>query len=447
MAFTFSGLGAALRARWRLLALVAAGGGIAVLAAWMLLFREGPAIPQTPWIIKRSIYSFLKKHSGQVDFTAPYDLNLASKVERMRADLAALRARGQAAQTNAVETRQQARDLAKTVQTLAAQEQSLRSGLPSASNELAALRRRLAQKTTDCALAQSNVLRAQTNSAAASREKTLAALGAALAAQQTTLAALQSNVTAAESALETRRAEWAARQQELAARKAEADAQQKTVADLQTEGTARQKEAAELQRTLAAKEQELASQSRLFAADVRRRVADAISYETIYRVIGQELWVADRLLDSSEPAKQQAALNLAAEASQIAMTDAQSGWLAGRICEAYIWPNLDRADAPGQPRANADRLLQHCGMIFQRGEEYPMVIRNFELALDVVTNEVRADALRYYLGLTLEQTSNYTDALKWYREISTTNFLAQAAARIPATEARVRAAAPKKTGP
>ena len=281
----------------------------------------------------------------------------------------------------------------------------------------------------------------------ATRQSHLRSLQGVCGTAQTNVTLTQSHLMASEANLKVRRETLAARQKELGEKKAGLEARQKELAALQADLGSKQKQAQELQKTISAKDQELADQQGYFVRDIRKQVAAAGSYEVIYKAIGQELWVAEKLLESGDTNKQRAALNLAVDSSQHALAAAENAWLAARICEGYLWPNLPIADLPAKPGQNTDQLLQLCAGVFQKAEEYPQLIQNYRLMLNYVTNEPRADSLRYTLAYTLEVASNYDEALQWYRQVKTTNYSKLADERMLITQDKRRAALEEKKKP
>ena len=356
------------------------------------------------------------------------DLNLGNAVIALQTNLAGLQSETagiQGSLTNLdapMAARQQ--ELAALQKELA----SVQKDLGAHGQELSIVRRALGTKQTELA----------------ARQSSLRTLQAACATAQTNVGLTQSNLVASEANLGAKRQTRGIRQKELAEKKAGLEARQKELAALQANVAGQQKQAQELQKTIAAKEQELADQQGYFVREIRKQVAEAGSYEIIYKAIGQELWVAEKLLDSGDTNKQRAALSLAADSSQHALTAAENAWLAARICEGYLWPNLPFADPPAKAHQNADQLLQVCAGVFQRAEEYPQLIQNYHLMLDYVTNEPRADSLRFTLAYTLEVISNFDEALQWYRQVKTTNYSKLADERMLITQDKRRVALEQK---
>jgi hypothetical protein len=253
------------------------------------------------------------------------------------------------------------------------------------------------------------VLSVQTNALSLKQEVT--SLQTNLAAQQEQMAALRRD--------NAQQADLTAKQKELAALRGELAVKQKA-------WTAEQKD-------LAGQQQELASQQMKFVRETRQKVGQAGSYAEIYAAIGQELWLADQLLASQDQTQQRNGVNLAVEAIQHSTDGASDLWLAARICEGYLWPNLELADLPGKPKQNLGQLLQLCTGTFQRAEETNNIISNYKFFLD---HGIRVDYARYYLAYTLEQAGQLDQALQYYKQVESTNFLKHAKQRIPIVEQR-----------
>jgi uncharacterized coiled-coil protein SlyX len=177
----------------------------------------------------------------------------------------------------------------------------------------------------------------------------------------------------------------------------------------------------------------------LLMGDIRQQLDDAASYVEIYRSIGQELWVAQRLFSSANPEHRRVGITLALQASQNAQNDAQNGWLAGRICEGYIWPHLDVADDKN-PRStfNLENLLGECAAIFRRSEEWQNVSSTYELLLAKATTPEAADSARAQLAVAQEQAGDIKGALHYLHEIKATNDFRWALRRIPKLERQLR---------
>src|SRR5205085_620868 len=163
---------------------------------------------------------------------------------------------------------------------------------------------------------------------------------------------------------------------------------------------------------------------------IRNAVKQAGSYEAIYVEIGKLLWTADRLLTSPNPVEQRQGAIFSEDAAQYAVQYAENFWLAARICEAYLWPNLERFDLPGKPPVSIDPVLQTCGDAFNRAGEKNNVVKNYRLMLQYARTPRAADRVRFNLANELEQDGQPTDALALYRGIQDSNYTASAERRI-----------------
>jgi len=183
----------------------------------------------------------------------------------------------------------------------------------------------------------------------------------------------------------------------------------------------------------------LASASVALIGDIRQQLDDAASYVEIYKLIGQELWVAERLFSSANPEHRRVGLSLALQASQSAQGLAQNGWLAGRICEGYIWPNLDAADDRNRRSATSlENVLAECATIFRQIDEWPNVSRSYELLLAKASTPQAADSARAQIAVAHEQSGDIKGALHYLREIKATNDFRGVLRRIPRLERQLR---------
>jgi len=159
-----------------------------------------------------------------------------------------------------------------------------------------------------------------------------------------------------------------------------------------------------------------------FTDDLRSQFGKAASYADMYRLIGCELWVARQLLASANPSHQRAGITLAFDASRHAMSDAQNGWVAARICEGLILPHRDLADDPNRRSAfNPENFLNQCVDIFRGNQEFNNVVSVYRSYLDGAGTPQRADWARSQLAMTYQRAGNPKEALHYLREIRDTN--------------------------
>ena len=184
---------------------------------------------------------------------------------------------------------------------------------------------------------------------------------------------------------------------------------------------------------------ELARARAQLSAEVQRRLAEAKSYGVMYQAIGEELWVAKGLLASGNPAHRRLGVGLALEASHNAMEGAENGWLAARICEGYVWPNVDVAtDSNRRSPFNLENLLEQCAEIFRGNDEVETTARNYQILLAHAPSPQRADAARAQIGMVYARNDAPKQALYWLRQIKATNDFRWALGWIPRLEQQLR---------
>lgn len=159
-----------------------------------------------------------------------------------------------------------------------------------------------------------------------------------------------------------------------------------------------------------------------FTDELREQFRKAGSYSDMYRLIGRELWVARRLLASANPDHRRAGITLAFDACRHAVSDAQNGWVAARICEGIVLPHRDLADDPNRRSAfNPENFLNQCVDIFRDNQEFNNVVSTYKSYLAVAGTPQRADWTRSRLSMAYEQAGNPREALHYLREIRDTN--------------------------
>ncbi len=172
-----------------------------------------------------------------------------------------------------------------------------------------------------------------------------------------------------------------------------------------------------------------------FIANITQQLNDASSYEAMYHAVGQELFVAQRLLSSNNPEHRREAVTIALAAARHALGYVMNGGVAARICEGYILPNLDLAtDRNPRSTFNEENLLNQCADIFRRNEEPNNVVRTYQLYLASAKKPQRADWARSQIATAYEQAGDARNALAVIREIKDTNSFRFLIRRIPRLE-------------
>jgi hypothetical protein len=189
-------------------------------------------------------------------------------------------------------------------------------------------------------------------------------------------------------------------------------------------------------REAARKQQELSQQDDTYIRAMRRKISEARNYELLYQFVGEELATADRFLAEPDRSRQRIGLKLAREACNHAKSSAMDVWLAGRICEAYFWPNLDVADPKPGSRDRLE-LLETSRRVFFETDETNSVLKNYSLLMSNAPDAKAADTFRVQLADWLEEKHNAKFAAQVLDEIRDAEVLASAQERIT----RVRTAA------
>jgi hypothetical protein len=189
----------------------------------------------------------------------------------------------------------------------------------------------------------------------------------------------------------------------------------------------------------------LAGAQAALVAQARQRLRDAKSYTAMYKVIGQELWVADRLLESKNPQHRRTGVSLAMEATLEAIRDAENGWVASRIIAGYLWPNLDLAtDVNRRSAFNLDTLLEECANILRQADDFDGLVRNYQMMLAHAGTPQRRDQAHAQMSMAYEQAGYFQEAIGALRQIKATNDFRWALNRIPRIERQMKFSAPNR---
>jgi prefoldin subunit 5 len=368
-------------ARGVLLTLVALAAIVGLVLGGRLAVKKIPSRTKSPEQVRKEVFDFLRDKSRVKEFKVELPSDRDREVGRLTNEIAELRR----------------------------QTSLMNSNLNRLTQEARAVRQELSVKPGRRARAARTAPSSGTNHTTATSD------------------AVASTTNAATSAA----AELAAKQKRYAALQKDAEALQ---ANLGTKHTELNQKLKDLQRLRGDSGSEYAR----LGKELRQQIKHAGTWETLYKALGNELWVAEQWLSATNIATRRAGLDLADQARRDAANDAENGWLAARIVEGFLWPNLDVADAGGQTTANADQLLTSASQAFQAADETNNVIRNAELLIGRTSSPARADYARSQLAYVHERIGNYETALALLREIRTSNVLVHAERRIPGLERRVK---------
>ena len=180
----------------------------------------------------------------------------------------------------------------------------------------------------------------------------------------------------------------------------------------------------------ARRQEELSNQEDTYIRSVREQMAGIRSYETLYRLVGEQLATADRLLAEPDVARRRMGVKIAREACGHVNSDSVDVWLAARICEAYFWPNLDWVDPTPGSTERALELLETARRVFFNTHETNSVLTNYHLLQARAPNPRAADTYRVQLADWLEEKRNLKHAAEILDEIRDAEVLASAKERI-----------------
>lgn len=149
---------------------------------------------------------------------------------------------------------------------------------------------------------------------------------------------------------------------------------------------------------------------------LQQQVNEAMDYPSVFRIIGEYLWVTEQLLAEPDPSRHGTGVQVAVEVGRVALNEACSPWLAARICEAYVWPELAFAET-NQARLDLDMLMDLPRQAFREAGETNNLIRNYRLLIEKAPQSARADRARIELGALLETQGRLAEALELYKAV------------------------------
>jgi len=395
------------------------------------------------------------KVSSMTNFTFPSLTNqqaiaaaiaeLKNKVEPFLATLEPLRQQRQNLSAQLAEKRQLLQSKQKEI---AEMENQLATGkkTDAATNEVAltademgALSNKLAEAKTSLAALQTerDELAKQFNAADNEWDKQRHPIARSLSVLQalTNIIATRETVASESSNLVSVVAEYNRKAALLSEKQAALASKQKDIAEAQKKLDVLRSRIAEIRKTLLDKSDQLAAQQTDFTAIYKAKFEKATTYSQMYNLLGQMLYVAKKLLEEPDSQRKRMGMWACSQAANFALNYIENQWLAARICEAYLLPNLHLANdpAPKTPLNPANLLLQ-CGTIFQAAGERDNYFLAMEMSIKKATSPSTKDYACYYLGREYEQAGRYDDALRIFRSMNNTNNYSYVVRRLPALE-------------
>ena len=143
--------------------------------------------------------------------------------------------------------------------------------------------------------------------------------------------------------------------------------------------------------------------------------AEASTYKALYKVVGQELNLAESLLQTAD--QKPIALALVMQASRCASSPTENPWLAARICEGYLWPEVALSEKADNP---TEQLLSFCENAFRDAGETNNLIRNYRMVI-AKSQGTQVDITRFRLSRLLEDSGQYREALECLQQMTNTN--------------------------
>ena len=378
-------------------AVVALCVALAVVASAAWLYWQFHADPPKPWALKWSISRYLKGQTGRSDFSI--DFQFPSKAE-MRTVPAGSKSNAGADSSELTK---------KDFETLKKEYTELLTSAMALRREATDVQKALGQRRAGLTALEKQLAEAQ-------------------AASATNLAELQASAA-------PMRAQVAALEKDLAAKEVAAEAREKAVEPVLSELQAFQKTwATQREATELAGTNSLTVAQAELVKDMRQKLQDAGSYETMYLSIGQELWVANRLFDSANPEHLRVALAIARQAGRDALYQTENGWLAASIYKAYVCPNLNLAEGKG----GQDILVNECADVFRRAGDQGGMLGIYRTMLAQAATPQRADWARLQIAQAYEQSGEFQQSIHWLKQIKSTNDFRWAIQRIPRLERQAK---------
>jgi hypothetical protein len=339
---------------------------------------------------KSQIYKHLAKKSGQKEFAPGIDLDLPKRVAMLRSNANVLEQR-----TTALRASLRAAD----------------DGQTPLQKDIERLRGEIAKAKQDAGAARTRLNEAESREPKDANE----------------IAARRKERATAEAA-------WTAKREEFSGKEAQLEVERATRkqkhASLESELQEAERAWEVARMEAARKQEELSNQEDTYIRSVRQQVSGVRSYEALYRIVGQQLATADRLLADPDILRRRMGLKMAREACGHVNSGAVDVWLAARICEAYFWPNLDLADAQPGSRERALDLLETSRRVFFDTYETNSVLTNYNLLMANAPNARAADTFRVQVADWLEEKGNLKHAAQILNEIRDAEVLASAQERI-----------------
>lgn len=164
------------------------------------------------------------------------------------------------------------------------------------------------------------------------------------------------------------------------------------------------------------------SRARRDLADrIEQELRGAPSYPVIYKLIGQQLWVAAQLLESKNVEHRREGILLALDASRDALNAAENASVAAQIVNGYIWPHRDVVDTNANNRSpwSEENFMSQCTEVLRRANDVEGLVQIYTDYLK--SHPQRADWARQQIAAAYEQGGDYRKAIAYLKQVQNTN--------------------------
>ncbi len=152
-----------------------------------------------------------------------------------------------------------------------------------------------------------------------------------------------------------------------------------------------------------------------------------VDYKAVYRAIGEDLFVADNLLGSTEAKDNQNGLRVLMELCDVSNDVAVDPWLGARIADAYIMPNLGKADNLVKRGISREQVMRFVAKVYENADDKDKQIELCKMALAEIGSsnsklKVKSDYIRWKLANLLDRKGQHDEAIVVYKQITDPNF-------------------------
>jgi hypothetical protein len=143
----------------------------------------------------------------------------------------------------------------------------------------------------------------------------------------------------------------------------------------------------------------------------------ASDYDTVYRLIGKHLYVADKLIKSSDSKEERAGKRLLLEIMEAAHDIAVDDWLACRICDGYVVPLIQAEEKASD---DAEQMYHRAARYYSAADELDSEYEFARLYIQKAAGTGRrSDWIRYRVVRALEMSGRRDEADDLKKQLAT----------------------------